>query len=212
MIYLATPVHPAVWPLVAAGRIGVMYSFTAYRPRSHHNLAGIHVGIDNGCFARPDLFDFGRYVEWLATMPEALFATAPDVVGDAVTTWDRSAPAFDAIRATGQPPALVAQDGFDPDVIDWTAFDALFVGGTTEWKLTRGYELAALAHEHGKWAHIGRVNSGRRYRAARAAGFDSADGSFLAFAPEANVARMLTWFCQAEREPTLWETVPERET
>ena len=32
--------------------------------------------------------------------------------------------------------ALVAQDGLECCVIPWDAFDVLFVGGTTQWKLS----------------------------------------------------------------------------
>ena len=57
-----------------------------------------------------------------------LFATAPDVVGDAQATL-RRAYMLGWIRYAGLPAALVAQDGLEHLAIPWDDFDALFLGG-----------------------------------------------------------------------------------
>lgn len=60
----------------------------------------------------------------------------------------------------------------------WDQLDAIFIGGSTGYKL--GAEAARLvveAHLIGKWAHMGRVNTARRLQYAAAVGVDSVDGS-----------------------------------
>lgn len=162
---------------------------------------------DNGCYARGAAFDLGRYLDWLAGLghrDRCLFAVAPDVVADAAATWERSAPVLPAIRALGYPAALVAQDGIESLAIDWPAFDCLFIGGSTRWKLSHhAYAAITEAKRRGKWVHQGRVNSLRRLRAAAFAGCDSADGTYLRFGPDANLPRLLGWLAALERQPAL---------
>lgn len=159
---------------------------------------------DNGCFAQGDRFDMARYLCWLTTLTHkdrCLFAVAPDVVGDAAATWKRSRYVLPVLRALGFRAALVAQDGLDPRRLDWDAFDCLFVGGTTAYKLSESaYRAVAEAKARGKWCHMGRVNSLRRLRAAAMAGYDSADGTFLRRAPDINVPRMVVWFEAMRRQ------------
>lgn len=80
----------------------------------------------------------------------------------------------------------------------------LFLGGDTEWKLSpMATELAREAKMRGKWVHMGRVNSRRRFRLAIEMGCDSADGSHVIFSPKKNVSQLTDWLSN----PLLWETV-----
>ena len=161
---------------------------------------------DNGCFSKGEAFDLGAYLCWLATLPTdgCLFATAPDVVGDARATWERSRRVLPAIRRMGFPAALVAQDGLDHTALDWDAFDCLFVGGTTVYKLSESaYAAVREAKRRGKHTHMGRVNSLRRLRLAAMAGYDSADGTFLKFGPVKNAPRVRAWLDELRRQPSL---------
>jgi hypothetical protein len=129
---------------------------------------------DNDAFSH---WDEGRYRDMLMRLEGrkgCLFVTAPDVVGDATETLRRFALWRSALAAF--PVALVAQDGLG--IPPWEEFDALFIGGTTEWKM--GEQAARLVREakhRGKWVHMGRVNSYKRGRYARWLGCDSIDGS-----------------------------------
>jgi hypothetical protein len=150
---------------------------------------------DNGRFNSPHEYDDDRYLAWLSKMqPHAdrcLFATAPDVVGDAQATLEMSLPMLPRIRARGYRAALVAQDGLTPATTPWNELDALFIGGTTTWKLSDAVRaLVSEAKRQGKWVHMGRVNSLRRLRIAHAMGCDSADGTVLQFDPQRPVE---TW-------------------
>jgi hypothetical protein len=197
MIYLTVPpAAGACAPLITAG-IGVIRT-----PEASNCVDFVQRwpcwGADNGCFARGDRFDLGAYLDWLTVMAPAqatcLFATAPDVVGNAVATWQRSAPVLPELRRLGYRAALVAQDGIDPATVDWTAFDVLFVGGTDAFKLAEStYALVAEAKRQHKWTHLGRANSWRRLRAAAAAGYDSADGSTMRFNTVRYIPEVARW-------------------
>jgi hypothetical protein len=152
---------------------------------------------DNGCYGK----GWPGYAAWWAWLqqrtPEAgtcLFATAPDVVGDAAATLARSAPWLPRIRELGYPAALVAQDGLELLAVPWDTFDVLFIGGSTGWKLGRhARQLVKDARARGKWVHMGRVNSGLRYRYAEAIGCQSVDGTFLTHGPDVNLPQVLAW-------------------
>jgi len=164
---------------------------------------GIKWCADNGCFGSGYPGD-DKWLAWLAKNAHeaatCLFATAPDVVGDAAATLARSGPWLPKIRALGYPAALVAQDGLESLVVPWDDFDVLFIGGTTEWKLGPwARELVRQAKDRGKWVHMGRVNSERRYRYANAIGCDSADGTFLVFGPDKNLPRLKGWLRTADQ-------------
>lgn len=159
---------------------------------------------DNGRFSSPQDYTDAGYLAWLARMPAAscLFATAPDVVGNAAATLAMSAPMLARIRAAGYPVALVAQDGLEALPVPWDEFDVLFIGGTTEWKLSEAAAgLAREAKRRGKWVHMGRVNSLRRMRYAEAIGCDSADGTVLKHDPQRPVHE---WGPRVLSEPSLW--------
>lgn len=163
--------------------------------------AGVAWAADNGCYGRGYPGD-EAWLDWLAGMDSqgCLFATAPDVVGDAEATLARSVPMLPRIRNLGYPAALVAQDGLEHLTVPWGAFDVLFLGGSTAWKLgPHARRLASEAKSRGKEVHMGRVNSERRYRYAAAIGCDSADGTYLTFGPDVNLPRLLAWTRSADQ-------------
>lgn len=76
--------------------------------------------------------------------------------------------------------AFVIQDGATIDTIPWERIVAVFLGGTTKFKLSsEAYEILKEAKAKGKWVHVGRVNTEGRisyfYGIA-----DSIDGSGIA--------------------------------
>lgn len=162
---------------------------------------------DNGCFGSGYPGD-QAWLTWLASLNPAgcAFATAPDVVGDAVATLKRSVPFLPAIRALGFPVAYVAQNGIEDTDVPWDAFDVLFLGGDTPWKLGPiARDHVTQAHAHGKRVHMGRVNSLKRLRYAHHIGCDSADGTYLAFGPDLNLPTLLGWLRAVNGQASLWE-------
>jgi hypothetical protein len=172
---------------------------------------------DNGCFTKGEAFDLLDYYLWLNERRPAslscLFATGPDVVGDAPATWCRSAETFDAIRTLGYRPALVGQDGLEDHSVSWDeheAWDWLFLGGSTTWKLSEAArECTTRARSLGKSVHMGRVNSLKRLRIAEEWGVTSADGTYVAFAPDKNLPRLVEWLHRLDDELTLFDNREE---
>lgn len=151
---------------------------------------------DNACFS--DRWDETKWWAFLVAnahrATDCLFAVAPDVVADHEATLARSGPWLGRIRALGYPVAFVLQDGATSDTVPWDEFDVLFIGGSTEYKLgAQARAMIAEAKARGKWVHMGRVNSERRYEYARAIGCDSADGTYLTFGPDVNLPKVLAW-------------------
>lgn len=200
-MYLATASTPQIRHEMADGVLGQLCT-----PDSGNKVVdGALWAADNACFA--GRFDADRWLRWLDRQPRTncLFAVAPDVVGDAVATWQRSAPWLPVIRDMGYPAALVAQDGIESLHVEWDAFDVLFIGGSTAWKLSQhAFSVAAEARRRGKHVHVGRVNSFTRYR-SWAPFADSCDGTYLAFGPDKNLPKLLSWISRHTAHPTIWE-------
>lgn len=185
--------------------IGLMLTPAIHRKK----IYGLPWAADTGCFRHPDSFDLGYYLQrleaWRADSGAPLFVTAPDVLADPAETWARAAPILPQLRAAGYVAALVSQDGMtDPP---WDEFDCLFVGGTTGWKLSEdAYRLVGEAKSRGKWTHMGRVSSRKRFLAAKAAGYDSADGTFVGFGPDIRLREVADWLERGEAQLSLWES------
>lgn len=191
MLYLSGAIRPEL----RHDQLGWMFS-----PRMGNRVPGHGwYAIDNGCFGDPLGFSMERFERFVARITEqaparCLFVVAPDIPFDADGTVARFDEYLPAMKQFGRPIAMVTQDGMQPEDIRWNDVDALFVGGSTEWKL--GSESAAIiaeAKRRGLWVHVGRVNSARRFRAARAIGADSVDGTFMKYGGVGNEAQVLRW-------------------
>ena len=141
-----------------------------------------HTGLvwaaDNGAFSGFDPKRFRRFLARITLHPGCLFVVVPDVVADAKATLERFDEWALEVRVTGQPLAFVGQNGAEGMDIPWSEFDAWFIGGSTEWKLSQAsVDLVAEAKARGKWVHCGRVNSMKRLAWAYRIGCDSCDGS-----------------------------------
>lgn len=155
---------------------------------------GFYWAADNDVFGAWDENRFLAMLDKIRHLPGCLFVTAPDVVGDADSTLMRFWEWEPRIRATGQPIAFVAQDGIENSSVPWGAIDALFIGGSTEFKL--GATAAMFAREarsYGKWLHMGRVNSRKRIRYAKSIGCDSVDGTGFCMYQRTNLPWALEW-------------------
>jgi hypothetical protein len=150
---------------------------------------------DNGCFNHPNrsVEDMLNWIRGLSRK-DAEFFPAPDVVGDAVKTIERSLPVLPLIRAAGFKAAYVIQNGIENTTIPWDQLDAIFIGGDTEFKLGEQARLiTAEAKRLNKWVHMGRVNSFKRLKIANDWGCDSADGTYLRFTGTSGVATIVKW-------------------
>lgn len=159
-------------------RLGILTS-AAHRGIPSGILEGRKFGVDNGVFT--GVFEEMRFLAHLDRLApyqkNCLFVACPDVMNDACMTlenYDRYAP---LIMLRGFKVAYVAQDGSE-DLDFPPYYDALFVGGSTEWKMSRAaVDVINTARTAGKWIHVGRVNSWLRFRHFKLCGAKSVDGT-----------------------------------
>jgi len=156
--------------------------------------------IDNGAFAGFNPQGFRSLLEREAgAMHLCRFVTVPDVVGSARRTLE----AFSHWRGQlpGWPLALAAQDGIEDLEIPWCFIKAVFVGGSTDWKLgNHAKAVIACAKVMGKWVHVGRVNTPGRFEYFEDLGADSIDGTGLS-----RYSWMRQRIYEASRAPRLFD-------
>lgn len=167
-----------------------------------------------------------RYLDKKAPRTRCAFAVAPDVVADHGATFERSWPMLRRIREIGLPVAFCTQNGAAVDDMPWEYIDVVFLAGIvecvpcafvpriidttpgqpnycpaghlmTEWKIGDvAQAITAEAKRRGLRVHMGRVNTRGRLLHAKAIGVDSCDGTFLAYGPDVNLPRLLTWLSE----------------
>ena len=143
-------------------------------PLTGYRLHGCPYGLDNGAFTQ---FDEAKWRRQLIEAREhrPLFVCLPDIVGSARRTLElfrHFAPV-----TVGLPRALVLQDGIGQFDLPWSQIDAVFVGGSDQFKVsTEAFDAARTAKLLGKWVHVGRVNTAKRVEQWVGVA-DSCDGS-----------------------------------
>lgn len=197
MILLVSSAHPTIAQYAGHPNIGRLCVPDDYA-RTDETAALMPWAADNGAYSGFDAEKFDRMLNRLAGVANCRFVACPDVVGDAAATFDLFASWSSGIRRRGLPVALVAQDGLERYSVPWWQIDALFVGGTTLWKMSdAARELVAQAKSRRRWVHFGRVNSMRRLTYARAIGCDSADGSKFSRWRNTYLPRTLGWLAES---------------
>lgn len=151
---------------VYPGSVGLLISPAGWRTPPHY----MPYALDNGAFTGFDPIAFKTMLSratFLRNKP--IWVAVPDMVADAAATlalWHRWWKKIPFQRA------FVAQDGHEPQDVPKEA-DAVFVGGTTQWKLNCAHKFKGVT----PWLHIGRVNSISRIEWAVEIGADSIDGT-----------------------------------
>lgn len=206
MLYLSgcLPSKPDVVAQLRTAPVGVMMQpGIGY---SADTINGWQWAADNGCFNAK--WNAETWLAWLtkrAGLPGCLFAVVPDVVGDHTATLERWGQWWRTVAQLGYRPAFVAQNGCTVDTVPWDECGAVFLGGDTAYKIGEdARRIVAEANRRGIWAHMGRVNSLKRLRIAVDFGCDSADGTFLAFGPDANTPRLVGWLDALRKSPSLF--------
>lgn len=138
-----------------------------------------YFAIDNGAFSGFDVRAFKSLLAREAPRRHLCrFVALPDVVASARRTLE----AFDYWypRLDGWKKALVAQDGQEVLPIPWDHIDAVFIGGSTSFKVGKhAADIIRAAKICEKWVHIGRVNTPGRFEYFEGLGADSIDGTGL---------------------------------
>ena len=142
--------------------------------------------IDNGVFSyfkKGIPFDKGAFISLLDKYADrADWIVIPDVVGSAAETGEILSYWLWILRKYDRPLLYVAQDGCeDHDYLRIRGLTSIgygiFVGGTTEFKLTHSEAISHICIEAGVVCHIGRVNSAKRVRLCESWSVVSFDGS-----------------------------------
>lgn len=136
--------------------------------------------IDNGAFSRFEVREFSGLLEKHKPRIELCrWLAVPDVVGSARRTlecWEYWMP-----KLSAWPLAFVCQDGQENLPIPWAECQAVFIGGTTDWKMSKAAsQIVAASRIMGKWCHVGRINTPGRFEYFESLGADSCDGTGLA--------------------------------
>ncbi len=124
------------------------------------------------------------------------WVAVPDVVGD----WKETLAKFEGwnafLRSLKLKRAFVLQDGQPENLIPWIDISAVFLGGSTEYKLSdEALEICIRARSRGMWVHVGRVNSIKRI--SRFVGVaHSIDGMSFSRYPDENLPKVLEWLSQ----------------
>lgn len=167
--------------------------------------------IDNGAYSHFNRQSFLSLLERERDNREhCKFVVAPDVVGSARRTLEAFHEWYP--KLCGWKIALACQDGQEDFPIRWDLIDAVFIGGSTQWKVSdSAKQIVKCAQLLGKWTHMGRVNSADRIQLAQEWGVDSVDGTGLLFRD----CRLRVMASVREREdmlrvsPSLWENDPD---
>lgn len=146
-------------------------------PLTKFRNRGRKFGIDNGSFAGFDSTAFrSLLLREDARRGDCLFVVCPDIVSSARRTlelFDHWAPLIGP-----WPLALAAQDGQEDLPIPWERLEAIFIGGSTEWKMSKAAEdVIRTGKAMGKWVHVGRVNTPLRLLKFLKLNVDSCDGT-----------------------------------
>lgn len=161
--------------------------------------------MDNGCYKRYDPPAIIRMMQRFRGLPNCKFMVAPDVVGDHEETLCLFWEWLTLIRRYGYPVAFVLQDGVTLETVPFGSIQALFIGGSTDFKKSElVQEIVAEAKRRGKWVHMGRVNSKRRATYAKSILCDSTDGTSSSIAPKETIQLLAPVFA-AGRQMNLYE-------
>ena len=144
---------------------------------------GFPYALDNGAWtahcksAAWDRAAFERAMDKLGDGAD--FVVLPDIVAGGLESLYHSLEWLDRLRDYNGLFLLAVQDGMRVEHIEPFVGKrvGVFVGGTTDWKLDSLPSWARLAHKHGAYLHVGRVNTARRIRYCSGFGVHSFDGT-----------------------------------
>jgi hypothetical protein len=134
-----------------------------------------------------------------------LFVVCPDSVGSHAETEDLWYRWKAEIKGRGYPAAFVAQDGATVDNLPWQTLDALFIGGTDEFKDRLAAPIIREARRVGVWVHVGRVNdSETRLAYCLNLNVSSIDGTAYGYKPQ----KMIRWYYNQRRQRAMQRSLP----
>ena len=130
-------------------------------PLTRYKSGSFNYILDNGAFSE---FKEKTFTNMALKAKNDLFCdyiVLPDTVGDATLTFNQFYYWKEKLELKSSMCAFVLQDGInDSNFPKWEDFGCLFIGGTTDFKMSStAYNLAKIALSKGKHVHVGRVNT-----------------------------------------------------
>ena len=148
---------------------------------------GFPYAIDNGAWTthqQGQPFDRLKFLQIVSAFGEnADFIVIPDVVAGGRRSLDFSVEWLPTLTGKTKTPLLLpVQDGMTPKDVEpvirgWPAIGGIFVGGSTEWKVSTIPAWGQFGYNHGFYVHVGRVNTKSRLALCQASAISSIDGS-----------------------------------
>lgn len=176
-----------------ASRTGTRRNLAALRSRGWRILVsaagdlrseGLPYALDNGAWSdfqdHQSAFDGNRYARAVEKLGQgADWIALPDIVAGGLASLDLSLSWLPRLEALGVPLLIPVQDGMTPELLSPLIGPqvGIFLGGTTDWKLSTAIGWGQLAHRCGAYFHFARANSRQRINICLAAGAHSFDGS-----------------------------------
>ena len=143
---------------------------------------GFPYALDNGAwtaYQRGEAFDVNAFERaiWLLGR-DADWIVAPDIVAGGVESLAFTESWLHRLRFA-RLVLIAVQDGMTPNDVRplLGRKRGIFLGGTTDWKISTMRQWGALSREVGCHFHVGRVNTRRRIRMCADAGAHSFDGT-----------------------------------
>ena len=159
---------------------------------------GLPVALDNGrfpCWTHNKSWDENLFWKMLDRYDDPLWIVVPDVVTDAVATfeeWNKWEPRLHGKYKL----ALAVQDGMTPEaVMRHSNPDVIFVGGSTQWK-RRTMWMWCQEFDH---VHIGRINTEKWLWNAKRCGATSCDGTGWFRGDKKQLAGLMRYLDRASR-------------
>lgn len=146
---------------------------------------------------------FERLIDKLGA--RAAMIVLPDIVAGGLASLEMSLRWSNRCLSVCPLALLAVQDGMtEADVSPFVGRSVgVFLGGSTEWKISTMGQWGAFCRRRGVHYHVARVNTGKRMAMAVAAGADSIDGSSAS-----RYAVTTTMLTLASRQADMW--TPER--
>jgi len=170
------------------------------------------IGVDNGCYNADSVDSFNQIEQKFIDLTYRLdpgrlaFVASPDIIADPDQTLELFygwRPHFLHLRLRT---ALVLQDGMTTQDIPWPELEAVFVGGTDQYKFSPDvYRICLQAKQHRKWIHFGRINSKRKLSLAHDYHAHSVDGLHWSFYTHKNLAQGIEWVQSIKSQGRLFD-------
>ncbi len=187
--------------------VGRLLSPRQFSRASDTAESGIPWAADNDCFQGLDEHAYRAMLDAIEGLPGCKFVVAPDVVGDWYETRQLLDDWYPLLLRCGQPIAYVLQDGQPLGRMPWLLIDAVFVGGSTEYKCSdQAHDLVRIALVRGYWTHMGRVNTAQRMTLAKSWGCDSIDGTSVSMFTDRRLPERLAQ-ARADRQLNIREAM-----